>query len=884
MDFYRHASYDPAVPSLEQALGYDWGERISSPLNIEAYFRRLAEGNAAALLVEYGRSVEGRPLIYMAVSQPGNLARLEEIKSNLRRLADPRQCDREEAARLIDATPAVTWVAANVHGGEHSTAEAATLLAYHLLAGQDETTRRIRRETVVVIDPLQNPDGRARSVQYYYSAFGLGVNPDANAAEHHWPWPGPRGNHYLFDLNRDWMLLSQSETPHKVRAFLEWRPQVYADLHEMGHNSSFFFFPPAPPVNANYPPVTLHWWEAYGKAIAAWFDEYGFDYYSRERFDAFYPGYGESWPSFHGATGMTFEQASVRGLSIRREDGADLTLREALHHHFVAALATCALTAEQRADRLWGHYAFHEDGVLAAQAGPVKEYLIPPQPGARALAANLADQGVEVAVAGEPFRPQGARDAVTGAEASGALPAGTFVFRLDQPYSRYLQAVLEPRTQLPADFLEEELANAEGRLPDRFYDITAWSRPLALGLSLLEAGAFSQAATVPLANAPSGPKALPEMDAAYVLPNESGASVALAARLRREGFRVHCARKRFAAGGRDYGAGAFILRRAGNEGLAPALAAAFADTAGDVEVVSLPTLWTETGGVDLGSEDVIALKAPRIAVLYDWPVASLSFGWIAFLLEQRYRIPFTALRRDRLLAAEFREYDVLVLPHGTDYPKALGAEHDEWLKAWTHAGGVLVGIGKGAAHLCRPEADLTGVRVLEDLRLAGRPPTETDAPPPDPPPPAPGPNPPAADPDPQSRIENRESKIPPEHRPVRVPGAFLNVELDRHHPLTAGYRDPTSIFYDGSVLLARGPETHPVAAFAPSERLTVSGFVWKKMAAALPGHLWLAEEPCGSGHVVLFASDPTYRTAWDHMHRFFLNALLLLPSVKRPSQ
>jgi hypothetical protein len=891
--FYREAEYNPDLPTLKSALGYEYGERISRPTEIERYARLLAEATTRARLVEYGRSVEGRPLIYLTISAPENLEREAEIRQNLRRLADPRACDRQEAAALIERTPPVSWVAANVHGGEHSTAEAALLLAYHLAAGEDERSRRIRERSVVVIDPLQNPDGRERSVTYYYSAFGRTVNADANAAEHHSPWPGPRGNHYLFDLNRDWMLLSQAETPPKVRAFLDWRPQVYADLHEMGHNSTFFFFPPAVPVNANYPEVTLRWWEIYGRAIAAWFDEYGFDYYARERFDAFYPGYGESWPSFHGASGMTFEQASVRGIAIRRDDGVDLTLREALHHHFIAALATCDLTASRPEERLWDFYAFHEDGVFHGRHSPVKEYLIPPQPGARRLAENLSQQGLEVLVAAASFSAQQAVDAVSGECCEIELPAGTFIYRLDQPYSRYLQAVMEPRTELPGVFVEEEIANEAARLPDRFYDITAWSRPLALGLRMFETRGFSVVASQGLGGEPGvagGRRAKerrsvkveaprpPPPAAAFLLPGQSAAAAAAAAALLRGGFRVHCARKPFATGGRDYMAGAFVLRRAGNEGVADALHELQAQYPHELDVAGVPTLWTDAG-IDLGSEDLIYLKNPRIAVLYDWPVSSLSFGWTACLLEQRYRIPFTAVRREQIGAADFREYDVLVLPNGDGYGRAFDGEQDQWLRAWVRAGGVLVGIGRAAAHLCRPEADLTAVRVVDDLRKAAS--GEAAEPLPSEAPAAPGQSTPPAIA--SSPAPAPAPPVPPPHRPVRVPGAFLQVDLDPHHPLTFGYQSPTHVFYDGSLLLARGPETHAAAAFAPADRLVVSGFVWEKMARALPGHLWAAEEACGRGHVVLFAFDPAYRTAWDHMHRFLLNALLLMPSVKRPA-
>ncbi len=104
--------------------------------------------------------------------------------------------------------------------------------------------------------------------------------------------------------------------------------------YEMGPDSTYFFAPLAKPINKNLPEQTIRWWEIYGKAIGEAFDKLGFDYFTAEIFDSFYPGYGESWPTFQGAIGMTFEQASARGIQIKRGDETTLHIQEGIRHHF----------------------------------------------------------------------------------------------------------------------------------------------------------------------------------------------------------------------------------------------------------------------------------------------------------------------------------------------------------------------------------------------------------------------------------------------------------------------------------------------------------------------------------------------------------------------
>ncbi len=300
------ATYDASIPTIKQVLGHDYGERITTPEDIPIYLRAL---NQAApdrtRLTEYARSWEDRPLWLFVIGSPERIAALDRVKGDLRRLADPRGLSRADADRLVSQLPVVTWLMHGVHGNEISSSDAALAEAYHLIAAQgDADVQLIVRESLVVIDPMQNPDGRARFVVQNLMGTAARFDPNPVAAEHDEPWPGGRSNHYLFDMNRDWFSQSQPETKGRIRALLEWFPQVTVDLHEMGGDSTYYFGPPANPINPHITKSQTAAFDLFGRANAARFDERGFAYFNRENYDEFYPGYGDSWPIFQGSIGM----------------------------------------------------------------------------------------------------------------------------------------------------------------------------------------------------------------------------------------------------------------------------------------------------------------------------------------------------------------------------------------------------------------------------------------------------------------------------------------------------------------------------------------------------------------------------------------------------
>ena len=395
------ATYDPAIPPMSAVLGHEPGERIVSPDEALRYLEALQSSAPKRMrIVEYGRTWENRPLVYVVVASEQNLARLDAIKQGMASLADPRRTDAAAADALVRDLPAVVWLGYGIHGDEISSTDAALYTAYHLLAARDDGLVRAALESaLVVIDPSQNPDGRDRFVSYNRGAVGSEPSSSPVAAEHDQPWPGGRSNHYLFDLNRDLIALTQPETRARVRALLEWYPLVVVDAHEMGAESTYFFPPNADPANPHITAAQQSALELFGRNNARWFDRFGFEYFTRETFDFFYPGYADTWATFQGGVGMTYEQASARGLVVRRPDDSLLSYRDGVRRHFVASLATIETAAQNRERLLRDFWSYRSSAIEEGRGGSVREYVLPwrgDTSRVAELASILVDQGIEI--------------------------------------------------------------------------------------------------------------------------------------------------------------------------------------------------------------------------------------------------------------------------------------------------------------------------------------------------------------------------------------------------------------------------------------------------------------------------------------------------------
>ncbi len=859
-EYLPGTKYDPAVPTLKAVVGHDWAEKITMHHESERYLQALQQAAGGRMkVIRYGETWEGKSLYVMAIGSAGNIARLEQIKSGMQRLADPRKLAAREANDLIGSLPSLVWLICGVHGNEISGVDAGLLTAYHLLAAKnDPLVEAALKSSVVLIDPMQNPDGRDRFINYFRQNVGLEPQGDLQSAEHNEVWPSGRVNHYLFDMNRDWFAQTQPETRGRTRFYLAWFPQVVADLHEMGTNSSYYFAPPALPWNPNLTKSQTDWLTRLGRNNGAWFDRFGFDYYTRENYDSFYPGYGEGWPLFHGSLGMTYEQASVRGLVAKRDDETVMTYRDSVHHHFIAALSTIEMTARHREDLLRHFYEHRRTAIEEGKTGPIREFIITPgsDPNRAAkLARTLMLSGIEVRRAEEPFTNGRTRDYSDGEPQARQFPAGSYIVSLAQPAKRLAKTLLEKMTPQDKEFLDEQRKRNEKRQSEQFYDVTAWSLPLIYDQPCHIAEEVSTVRTTLLTELPRpvGQVRGPRAKLAYLIPWGTQSAAAALADLFRHDLRVHSIDKGFKLNGRDFPAGTLIVKVKDNPESLHQQIGRIAVEHG-VEVESTDSAWVEAGP-NFGSSAVQYLPRPRIALVYNLPTSPNSAGWTRYVLERQYGYPVTTIRADQLRMADLSRYNVMILPDSfTGYTATFG--DGAAIREWVQRGGVLVGLGGAVNWLTDEKVNLLAARREKREK---------------------------ADP----KVEKREGAAevdplvkaiePIDEYPSSTPGALLRVRVDREHWLGFGYGETTTVMVDSNRIyspmrLDRGTN---VAVYLPVEKMVASGHLWEDARKQLPNKAFLLHSRAGRGHVIGFVEDPNYRAFMDGLNGFFMNAVFL---------
>lgn len=856
-EFWPGTTYDPAIPTLQKVAGYAHGERISWHANIVRYFETLAAAQPARIKVwEYAKTWEGRRLIYAAVGSEANIKRLAEIKAAMQKIGDPRKTPDAEARKLMAAMPAIVWLGYGVHGNEISSPDAAMLTAYHLLAARrDPVVDAILANVVVLIDPLQNPDGRDRFVHHFEQSEGLEPQSEPSALEHNEPWLSGRTNHYHFDLNRDWFALTQPETRGRVKTLLEWLPQVFVDLHEMGSDSSYYFAPEAVPYNPHLTAdqrTSLDW---FGRNNSKWFDKYGFSYFTREVYDAFYPGYGASWPAYFGAIAMTYEQASARGLTMRKSDERVFSFRDTVREHFVASISTAEAAAQNRVKLLENFRGYRRTAIEEGAREAIREYALPRRGDVSAvdkLALVLAEQGIEVRRA---------------AQALEGYPAGSYFVRLDQPQKRMIRTLLDPQVGMEKVFLEEQERRRRKNLPDEIYDVTAWAMPLIYNVEAIARDKAAEGAMEPVQPGP-GPKGSVSGsgEVAYLAPWGTQAAGRFLTAALRDGLRVHTSDKGFTQNGRSFPRGTLVIKTKENaaDGLA-ARVARMAESSG-AEVVGTGTGWVDDG-VNFGSRFVHAMKKPVVAIAFDQQVSTGSAGHARFVLERQFHYPTLPVRLATLGTTDLRRFDTIVLPDGT-YAAPLLAK----LKEWVRAGGTLIGIGGAVTSLAggkepllaiqqetlpKPEKPAAEKKAGDDGRVPGTL-IESDA-------------------DYEKAIKTEGAT------PDEVAGVLVTARTDPDHWLTAGVSAKVNAMVSGRAVFTpiKIDKGANVAVMLGPKEILAAGYLWEENRKLMAHKPLVVAQREGRGWVIGFTADPNYRAFLDGMNVLFLNAVFGGPAHAR---
>jgi hypothetical protein len=866
-EFWPESAYADSVPTVESVLGYKSGEKITTHGDMVKYFEALATAAPNRLkLFDYGQTWEGRRLIYVAISSAENIASLDSFKTNMQALTDPRKTNAADAAKIKESLPASTWLAYGVHGNEISSTDAAMQTAYHLLASTgDDRVPTILNNSITFIAPLQNPDGRDRFIHRFRSAMGMEADSDPISAEHNEPWPSGRTNHYLFDMNRDWIVLTQPETQGHVKALQEWYPLVFVDLHEMGGNSSYYFAPEAVPFNPHLADDQRSSLFLFGENNAKWFDKFGYEYFTRDIFDAFYPGYGASWPAYYGAIAMTYEQASSRGLVYRRYDGKDLHYRQTVKQHFITSMATAETTAVNRQAFLDNFYAYQVSAIEEARKDKKnRSYIFP---ASRDKAANqklvslLIEQGVEVGQAINNFKACGS-----------SYNAGAFVVDAAQPRKRLIRTLLDPQVDMDAGWVKEQERRRAKNIEHDIYDVTAWALPIMFNVEMNICGKPVDTNVEAVSGGRIAPGSVSNSDAtvAYLAPSGDMASSRLLTAALRKGLQVKLIDKPFTQAGRVYAAGTLIFDVAdNNDGLGATLETLAAQSG--AEIVGVDTSWIETG-MDFGSRAVNEVIAPKVAIAWDAPTSQYSAGNTRFVIERQFGYPVTAIRAGRLARSDLSRYQVIILPHSWgNYKSKLGEAGSKNLENWVRRGGVLIGTGTAMRYLSDEKVGLLSVareaqvkeKAAEEAELEnGRVPGTLIT----------------------SAEEMRAATEPKNESPDSVPGVLVNASVDQDHWITAGLPDTLKVLVRGSDIYTPIELSNGTNAvwFKGADELLASGHLWAENHKQYAFKPFVLVEPKGDGYVIGFTQDPTVRAYLDGLNQVFFNAIFHGAAHARP--
>ena len=872
-DFYARGPYRPAVPRPEAITGYAAGDQHTMYAVMQHYLDTLVATTSDRVRIEtWGRTTEYRPIRALIISDPANLAKLDQIRAGLAELTDPRKTSAARAAAIAAQSPAVAVFQYSVHGNEPAGFEAAMQVAYQLAASDEPQTLEILKSVVVVLNPSANPDGHERFAAWYNSV-GIGADhPWAFEQNEPWSITG-RYSHFRFDMNRDLLAQSQPEVRAIMDGILRWRPQVFVDHHST--TSSFFFPPVAQAVNMNLPPQTTKWFATYGRGNAAAFDRYGWQYYVGGVFDFFYVGYWDEWTTFQGATGMTYETDGGPEYRKRRDDGSITTFRDGISHHFVASMATLETTAKNRQSRLQDYYDFRRSALAEAATDRIKRVVIVPgndPQSAAHVVGLLLRNGIEVTRLRQPLSSRLAHSYIspgTGAGSARTFPAGSYVIDLNQPQRRLAKGMLEPQPSMERSFVQREIGKFQrnrrrGEDADKedygFYDITAWSLPMSFNLDAYwteDAGLGGDAVTDSIVPPPA---ASTRGASAYVFMNDRPGAARLALALEAEDFRLAVTRQPILIGGRTYPRGTFVARVQRNPPSLHDRIVALGPAMG-VPVLPLQTAFPDTGDAGIGSEDVSGLRAPRILVAAGDGISETSYGWLWFYLARELNVAFTPVPLRAIgRMNDLQTFNVIIIPDGSGgrMRRELGDDGVEKLKAWVRSGGVLIGYGGAGDLAANKDMGLSSIASVAPDSGAKADTT------------APGNEPPMI-----------SSTAPARDRPEWIPGAIFRATLDTTHWLTFGYdRNRIPVFIDGDTFWRPSKGGANVVTFTdPVDSLVLSGFTWPdNTARLLKGTTWAVVENQGGGRVVLFLSDPLFRAFWRGPAKMVTNAILMGPN------
>lgn len=815
--FFPGETFDPAIPSPSQFLGYpigDWHTRYDL---IIKYFEKLDQISELAELKTIGYTHERRPKVILTISSPSNMGSLEKIRLNQLQLADPAQPKPDVASM-----PSIIHQGYGVHGNEPSSAEAAMLTAYWLMASQSDLAKNLRAQAVVHIDPTLNPDGRDRHSHWANTNKGLPPVADPLDREHNETWPAGRTNHYWFDLNRDWLPLAHPESQVKVAWYHTWLPNVTTDFHEMGPNSTYFFEPTKPygsenPVvpRKNYDDINVR----FAKYFAKYLDNIGSLYWSKEVFDNSYPGYGSTYPDIHGGLGLVFEQASSRG-HIQSTQRGEMSFAFTIRNHVASSLATMEAALDNRVYMHDYLREFFETAVAEGTKDPAKNYVFGDEfdeSRNRLFVQFLLDHQIKVY------------------ENTADISLNGYSFKKGKSW---VVPTAQPQYRMVRTMFEEVKEFADSV----FYDASAWTMAHAYGMPFAKSISSKTGNLIKETIDPT--HLFPDTKAyAYLIDWSDYYAPAMLFDLQKAGVHVEIVNRTFASqtqdGRKDFPAGTLMIpmgfQKMEQEKLVKSIQTLAAK---HQQKVYATTTGLNLAGVDLGSNMVSAVTHPKAIMILGTGIQANEAGEIWYLLDSQLGMPITKINTEQIGRVNLFEYNTLIMPSGNYNLLSEGVVTH--IKDWVSRGGTIISLK--SASLWLNQKGITKETLVEE----------------------------GENKDPKSLPFSTRNDF---EGAKEVGGSIYMAELDLSHPIAYGYQRKTLPVYRNTDIFVKPSQNKYLTPIKYTSNPLLGGYISKSNLELLKQSASVVISSVGQGRVIHFFDSPNFRGTWFGTNKLFLNAL-----------
>ena len=908
-DLYKEVilddNYIDSIDHPNEFLDFDYATRVATPEQITSALKSWANQSDRLKVIEYARSHENRPLHAVFISSPENLKNLNSIKDKISQLADARVTNDRKAKTLINELPAVAWMAYSIHGNETSGADAALGVIYHLIASKDDDILELLDEMVIIVDPVMNPDGRARFAKNLEQYRGTAPNYDDQSLIHTGDWPYGRTNHYYFDLNRDWIYLTQPETQGRVSLINEWKPQILVDAHEMGAQDTFMTGPAREPINKNMDRDLVKWGNVFAQDQGSEFDRRNWRFYTGEWHEDLYPGYS-FYVNFRGTLGILYEQSRMAEDGVRRPEGTIQSYKESVHHQFISSLTNLNTLLNNSKDMYNDYWEARKLNVSKESEWANQTFVILPTKNSsriNTLADKLKSQNIEIFTNKQNINVKNVLKQTGDLIEEFNIPAGSMIIPNRQPEAPLISAILEFDAEIDKDVLKKE---REATLRDGssiMYDTTAFNFTMMYGLEAVTVPEFVKE-SLSLWDPSSVEIDIDDKAIMWIVDGADDLSVTFAARLMEQDVQVRIVDKDITLSGKNLSRGSPVVIAMDNPKNSR-LVQLIKNTAKNLNV-SVSSLYTGFGLEELpdwGGRHFRLLNKPQIAILSHEAFSSYDVGVSWWSLDHHLGIRHSQLNTSMLGYADLRRYNTLIMPSGY---RSLDQAEMSVLKEWVKQGGTLIA-NNGSTRMLISDNSITNIKDVSDsfenshdyniklqreflsknisidLDYVNSNKISTDI----------------SYPweETENRIDSDTLKKRDKWQSLFMPsGAFVSGRIDDKHWLTFGTIDTLPLLYSNFPVLMTGSGSKAVIRVGELIKNTnedtyktinwsdipagndlnirMSGLVWPEASARIANSAYLTQERYGKGQIILFSGEPNFRGSSLGTNRLWLNSVV----------